>query len=73
MKIIAKTVVFPMFRQEGKNLYLCMDIDLIRGRIKIRRKMLGYTQEYMANKLNISVNAYGIGVGGYKDNKSPGD
>ena len=48
-----------MFRQEGKNLYLCMDIDLIRGRIKIRRKMLGHTQEYMANKLNISVNAYG--------------
>ena len=36
-----------------------MDIDLIRGRIKERRKAMGYTQEYMANKLDISVNAYG--------------
>ena len=36
-----------------------MNIDLVRGRIKARRRALGYTQEYMANKLNISVNAYG--------------
>ena len=36
-----------------------MNMDLIRDRIKIKRRMLGYTQEYMANKLNISVNAYG--------------
>jgi len=36
-----------------------MNIDLIRGRIKTKRRVLGYTQEYMANKLNISVNAYG--------------
>ena len=51
--------VFPVLRQGCKNLHLYMDIDLIRDRIRIRRKVLGYTQEYMANKLNISVNAYG--------------
>ena len=36
-----------------------MDIELIKERIRIKRKILGYTQEYMANKLKISVNAYG--------------
>ena len=36
-----------------------MDIDFIRNRIRDRRKALGYTQEYMANRLDISVNAYG--------------
>ena len=59
MRTIVKMAVFPVLRQGCKNLHLYMDIDLIRDRIRIRRKVLGYTQEYMANKLNISVNAYG--------------
>ena len=36
-----------------------MDVYLVRNRIKDKRKELGYTQEYMAGRLNISLHAYG--------------
>ncbi|MDP3397999.1 MAG: helix-turn-helix transcriptional regulator [Bacteroidales bacterium] len=35
-----------------------MDFDQIRERIKRERRSLGYTQEYMATTLGISVNSY---------------
>jgi transcriptional regulator with XRE-family HTH domain len=35
-----------------------MDFDAIRERIKRERRTLGYTQEYMATSLGISVNSY---------------
>ncbi|PKO96701.1 MAG: hypothetical protein CVU12_03750 [Bacteroidetes bacterium HGW-Bacteroidetes-7] len=35
-----------------------MDFDQIRERIKRERRSLGYTQEYMATILGISVNSY---------------
>jgi len=59
MKIIINATALLVFLWASKNLYLYMNMESIRDRIKIKRKVLGYTQEYMANKLNISVNAYG--------------
>jgi transcriptional regulator with XRE-family HTH domain len=35
-----------------------MDFEQIRERIKRERRSLGYTQEYMATSLGISVNSY---------------